>query len=48
MHSYNPYSLNILNFIFPLTLSIIRTFIGIKITSKIREYKWKYFQSKIH
>lgn len=48
IHAYKPYSLNILNFILPLTLSAIRALIGIKMTSKIREYKWKYFHSKIH
>lgn len=48
IHAYNPYSLSLLNFISPLIQSAIRTFIGIKMTSKIREYKWKYFHSKIH
>tara|TARA_B110000211_G_scaffold231975_1_gene294672 strand:- start:307 stop:1140 length:834 start_codon:yes stop_codon:yes gene_type:complete len=48
IHAYTPYSLNILNFISPLIISAIRALIGIKMTSKIRKYKWKYFKSKIH
>ena len=48
IHTNKPYSLNILNLILPLILSVIRALIGIKLTSKIRKFKWKYFKSKIH
>ena len=48
IHAYKPYSLSLLNFISPLIQSAIRDFIGIKMTSKIREYKWKYFNSQIY
>lgn len=48
IHSYKPYSIYILNLILPLLLSAFRILIGIKITTKIRELKWKFFKSKIH
>ena len=48
IYAYRPYSLVLLNFILPLIQSAFRTFIGIKMTSIIREYKWKYFYSKTY
>jgi len=48
IYAYRPYSLVLLNFILPLIQSAFRTFIGIKMTSIIREYKWKYFHSKTY
>ncbi len=47
IHAHKPYSLRLLSFISPLIQSAIRAFIGIKMTSRIRDYKWKYL-SKIH
>lgn len=47
VHTYKPYSFKLLFFIFPLILSIIRTILGAKATSKIRKLKWKYIYQKV-
>jgi glycosyltransferase involved in cell wall biosynthesis len=46
IHSHKPYSLNIFKLISPLILSAIRGLFGIRMTRKIRKYKWEYFKSK--
>ena len=46
IHAHKPYSLYIYNLIPPLILSAIRGLFGIRMTRKIRKYKWEYFKSK--
>jgi len=48
IHSHKPYSIYILNLIFPLLLSITKVLIGTKMTSKLRKFKWKFFKSTIN
>lgn len=42
VHSKKKYSKRILYYIYPLLLSLIRELLGEKLTTRIREYKWKF------